>query len=78
MPHICVKLAIGKSQQEKTLLAQAIIKDVINVLHSKEEAVSLAIEEIDPAEWTEKVYRPDIQEKWSTLYKKPGYEPPGK
>jgi 4-oxalocrotonate tautomerase len=34
---------------------------------------AIAIEEVAPAEWTEKVYKPDIQSKWDTLYKKPGY-----
>jgi len=33
----------------------------------------VAIEEIPPAEWTEKVYTPDIQKNWDKLYKKPGY-----
>ena len=31
------------------------------------------IEKVTAAEWTEKVYRPDIVEKAATLYKKPGY-----
>jgi 4-oxalocrotonate tautomerase len=35
--------------------------------------VSVALEEITPAEWAEKVYRPDIVEKVATLHKKPGY-----
>jgi hypothetical protein len=26
-------------------------------------------------DWTEKVYKPDIQDKWDKLYKKPGYNP---
>jgi 4-oxalocrotonate tautomerase len=37
------------------------------------EAVSVAIEEIKPGDWTEKVYKPDILSSSGKLYKKPGY-----
>jgi len=72
-PHVIVKLWPGKSEQQKARLAQAITKDVITVLHHGDESVSVAIEEIDADEWAEKVYRPDIEQKSDTLYKKPGY-----
>ena len=26
-------------------------------------------------DWLEKVYKSDVQEKWSNVYKKPGYGP---
>jgi 4-oxalocrotonate tautomerase len=38
-----------------------------------EELVSVAIEEIKPEDWAEKVYKPDILDKPEKLYKKPGY-----
>jgi 4-oxalocrotonate tautomerase len=75
MPHVVVKLWPGKSEQQKTRLAQEIVKDVMAVLDYGEESVSLAMEEVKPQDWTEKVYKPDIQDKWEKLYKKPGYEP---
>jgi 4-oxalocrotonate tautomerase len=34
----------------------------------------IGFEEIKSKDWKEKVYKPDIQNKWDTLYKKPGYE----
>jgi phenylpyruvate tautomerase PptA (4-oxalocrotonate tautomerase family) len=34
----------------------------IRVLNYGEESVSLAIEEVKPQDWAEKVYKPDIQE----------------
>ena len=37
------------------------------------EAVSVAIEEIKPGDWTEKVYKPDILSSCGKLYKKLGY-----
>ena len=45
------------------------------VLNYGEESVSVAFDEINPQDWTEKVYKPDIQNKWDKLYKKPGYDP---
>jgi len=61
MPHVIVKLWPGKSEQQKTRLAEAITKDVMNILHYGEESVSVAMEEIKPNEWVEKVYRPRSQ-----------------
>ncbi len=75
MPHVIVKLWPGKSEKQKTELAQEITKDVMRVLHYGEESVSVAMEEVDPDEWLEEVYKPDIQSKWDKVYKKPGYGP---
>ena len=73
MPHVIVKLWPGKSEQQKTGLAEAITKDVMNIFDYGEESVSVAMEEIKPEEWAEKVYKPDILENSKNLYKKPGY-----
>ncbi len=73
MPHVIVKLWPGKSEQQKTRLAEAITKDVMNTLHYGEESVSVAFEEIPAQEWAEKVYNPDILNHPEKLYKKPGY-----
>jgi 4-oxalocrotonate tautomerase len=75
MPHVIVKMYPGRSEQQKRRLAEAIVKDVVAIAGGSEDSVSVAIEEIAPAEWTEKVYKPDIQRNWDRLYKKPGYKP---
>ncbi len=75
MPHVAVKLWPGKSEQEKSRLAEAIVKDVMSILNYGEEPISVAIEEVKSTDWTEKVYKPEIQDKWDKLYKKPGYTP---
>ena len=41
MPHVIVKLWPGKSEQQKTRLAEAIIKDVMNTLHYGEDRKSI-------------------------------------
>ncbi|HZU42109.1 MAG TPA: tautomerase family protein [Terriglobales bacterium] len=74
MPHVIVKLWPGKSEQQKTRLAEAITKDVMEVLQYGDESVSVAMEEVKSQDWLEKVYKPDIQNKWDNLYKKPGYD----
>ena len=73
MPHVIVKLWPGKSEQQKTRLAEAITKDVMSILHYGDESVSVAMEEVKPKDWVEKVYRPEIKDNLDKLYKKPGY-----
>ena len=73
MPHVIVKFWPGKSEQQKTRLAEEIAKDVMNVLKYGEEAVSVAIEEVKPVDWAEKVYKPDILNNPEKVFKKPGY-----
>ena len=75
MPHVIVKHWPGPSEQQKARLAEAITKDVMDILDLGEESVSVAMEEVEPRDWGEKVYRPDIANKPEQLYKKPGYDP---
>jgi 4-oxalocrotonate tautomerase len=75
MPHIVVKLVPGKSEEQKSRLAQEITHAVMSVLDYGEDAISVAFEEVERQDWAEKVYRSEIQDKWNTVYKKPGYNP---
>ena len=74
MPHVIVKLWPGKSERQKARLAERITKAVTDVLGYGEESVSVAMEEVEPQDWAEKVYKPDIVGKPEQLYKKPGYD----
>ena len=73
MPHVTVKVRNGTPEDNKKQLAEAIVEDVVDIVGCGEESVSVAIEEIDPKDWKEKVYDPLIRRKMDTLYKKPGY-----
>ena len=73
MPHVIVKLWPGKSEKQKQRLADAIAKDVMEILNYGEESVSVAMEEVSSRDWAEKVYKADIQAKSDQIYKKPGY-----
>ena len=75
MPHIIVKMFPGRTEEQKQRLADAITNDVADIAKCDETSISVAIEEVDPQEWPEKVYRSDILNAESTLYKKPGYNP---
>jgi 4-oxalocrotonate tautomerase len=75
MPHVSVKIYPGRSEQQKIRLAEQIVKDVVALIECGEESVSVAIEEIQPRDWPETVYKPDILGNWEKLYKKPGYNP---
>jgi len=46
----------------------------MDILDYGEESVSVAMEEVTSQDWVQKVYKPDIQNKWDKVYKKPGYD----
>ena len=73
MPHVIVKLCPGKTEKQKTQLADEITHSVMRTLNYGEESVSVAFEEVEEKDWVSKVYRTDIVGNESNLYKKPGY-----
>ena len=75
MPHVIVKLYSGKSERQKQVLAQAVTEAVTSTLNYGEESVSIGIEDVEPKDWTERVYKTDIIGKPDTIYRKPGYDP---
>lgn len=75
MPHVIVKMWPGPSELQKRRLAQRILEDVVTTLSSADDSVSIAIEEVKPSDWLDKVYRPHIEPEMDALYKKAGYGP---
>ena len=75
MPHVIVKLCPGKAEEQQQLQTDATVKNLIEVIDTNADAVSVAIEEISAEDWTDKVYRAEILGRQETLYKKPGYDP---
>ena len=73
MPHVSVKMYPGRLEKEKAELAEAIAQDVIDIIGAERDSISVAIEDISPQEWKEKVYDPEIIKKFDKLYIKPGY-----
>ncbi len=75
MPHVIVKLYPGRTEEQKTRLAEEIAKNVVVIAGCDDRSVSVAIEEIRPDDWADTVFRPDILNQSEKLYKKPGYNP---
>lgn len=69
MPHVIVKLWPGKSERQKTQLAEEITRSVMEMLHYGAESVSV---EIAAKDWASNVYHADIVGNEDKLYKKPG------
>jgi 4-oxalocrotonate tautomerase len=75
MPHVIIKMYTGRTEEQKKKLVKAITDSIVKIADADDKYVSIAIEDVSPEDWAEKVYRPDILEKQNTLYKKPGYNP---
>ena len=75
MPHIIIKMYAGKSEELKARIAEDVTKALMNAGGYAEKSVSVAIEDVAPEQWAEKVYKPDIAARMDGLYKKPGYNP---
>ena len=71
MPHVIVKLYPGRSEEQKTKLADEIVRDVVAIAKCQEKSVSVAFEEIEKEDWAKKVYKPDILNRKDSLYKEP-------
>ncbi|AYM65661.1 tautomerase family protein [Agrobacterium fabrum] len=74
MPHVIVKMYAGRSEAEKSALAEEITRAVTKTLGYGPDAISVGIEDVAPKNWAGYVFIPDITGKADTLYKKPGYK----
>ncbi|WET42695.1 tautomerase PptA [Citrobacter enshiensis] len=73
MPHVDIKCFPRElNDDEKTALATDITAVIVRHLQSKESSVSVALNEIQPAEW-KAVWDAEIAPQMATLIKKPGY-----
>lgn len=75
MPHVSLKLYAGRSETKKQAIAKAIVEAIKTVDGCDETYISVLVEDVDPSEWKQKVYDPEIAANWDKLLKKPGYQP---
>lgn len=73
MPHVEIKCFSGRTDEQKTRCAEKIAKDIAEILGCETSSVSVAIKDIPPEDWKEKVWDADIVPDEKYLYKKPGY-----
>jgi len=75
MPHVIIKLQSGRSAEQKIKIANDVSEALVASANCGEDAVSVSIEDVEPRDWVEKVYKPDILGKPDTIYRQPGYNP---
>ncbi len=75
MPHVSVKMYPGRDDEAKARLTEKIARAVVEETGCRDAVVSVAIQEVDPDDWAQTVYQPDIIDGKGILYKKPGYNP---
>ena len=74
MPHVEIKCFSGRTDEQKTRCAEKIAEDIAEILGCETSSVSVAIKDIPPEDWKEKVWDTDIVPDAEYLYKKPGYD----
>ena len=74
MPHVEIKCFSGRTDEQKTQCAEKIAEDIAEILGCDISSVSVAIKDIPPEDWKEKVWDANIVPDKKYLYKKPGYD----
>lgn len=73
MPHVDIKCFPRElTEEQKTALAADITDVLIRHLSSKDSAVSVALNQVEPGDW-QQVWDSDIAPQMEHLIKKPGY-----
>lgn len=73
MPHVEIKCFSGRTDEQKLECSEKIAEVIANALGCKTSSVSVAIKDIDEANWKEEVWDKEIVPNNEYLYKKPGY-----
>lgn len=75
MPHVIIKLYPGRTEAEKSALADRLAEVLNETLAYRPGAVSVVIQEVAPDRWMEDVYEPDIRQRQAELVRWPDYGP---
>jgi 4-oxalocrotonate tautomerase len=75
MPHLILKMYAGRTDEQKVVIADALTAALVHAAGSSKTSISVAIEDVAPEDWMEKVFEPDIAGRPGTIIKKPGYGP---
>lgn len=73
MPHIDIKCYPGRTNEQKKMLAEKIAEDAAEILKTDKSCVSVAITDIERADWKKQVWDKEIAPNMDLLYKKPEY-----
>jgi 4-oxalocrotonate tautomerase len=75
MPHIIVKLAVGRGDQQTATLTEALAQTAIDTLALDPATISVAVEDVRPEDWVKDIDKPQVLGKWDKVYRKPVYDP---
>ncbi|HEX6472292.1 MAG TPA: tautomerase family protein [Streptosporangiaceae bacterium] len=74
MPHVAIKhFPASLSDAGRRALVDAVTSAVTSAFGCDEGVVSIALEPVDPEDWNERVYVPEILGRQSLLCKAPDY-----
>mgnify|MGYP000998780716 FL=1 len=74
MPNVDIKcFQRDLTDQQKTALAPQIAETIVRHLNSKDRSISVALHEVQEADWKAQVWDTEIGPKLDELIKKPGY-----
>lgn len=73
MPHVEIKCYSGRTDEQKKECAEKIAEVISQTLGCNTSSVSVAIKDIAPEDWKEKVWDANIIPDEKILFKKPGY-----
>ncbi|HCU0177574.1 tautomerase PptA [Enterobacter hormaechei] len=74
MPHVDIKCFPRElTDEQKTALAADIAETIVRHLNSKDRSISVALHEVQEADWKPQVWDTEIGPKLDELIKKPGY-----
>ncbi len=74
MPHVDIKcFPRDLNDDQKTALAADIAEVITRHLNSKDGSISVALNEVQEADWKAQVWDKEIGPKLNELIKKPGY-----
>ena len=74
MPHVDIKCFSGRTEQQKKECAEKVAEIVSSTLGCKISSVSVAIKDVEEADWKAEVWDKHIVPDEKYIYKKPGYK----
>lgn len=77
MPHISIShFPRTFTEVERAELVTTLTDTVTRLFGVEEGAVSIAVEPVEPSQWTRRVHAPEIEAKAHLLWKQPHYSQP--
>lgn len=74
MPHISVKMLVGRTEEQKKKAAEAVKNALAESLNIGDHYVTVTIEDYTAEEWQE-VFKTEITDNPDKVYVKPNYDP---